>query len=473
MKLDVHTLALVMSVTSFLQLIALTVLYRMNMPHKGLGFWITGTATWSLAFACNYLRDAPGIGLFAIVANNTLFVAGLSFIYIGVLRFFNKREQSGWIITYCAVVTLIAFYFTFIENNLAVRRVNFSFGNAIMTLLIARALFAHRISSVASSTYFLTLIFLTFGVFFILRGLTPFVTDSVGTLFAPSMNQSATYLGVLIVTTLWTMGFIIMISQRMAFENREAKEAAERALDNERHMLLEQRQFLGMVSHEFRTPLAVIDSAATNLMAVPLTDQNDLDQRAEQIRRATRSLTQLIDNCLTSERIEHGGFEVMRQETEVLPLIQESAHLVNFSLRHALQIESQEAPETWLLDPTLIKIALSNLIDNAVKYSYGGTVTVTARKQGDSLCLGVMNKGCDISVEESENLFQKFVRGDAARRGKSIRGSGLGLFISQRIAQAHGGEVSLRSGEMGVTIFEMKIPWDRQSFQADSRYSPA
>jgi signal transduction histidine kinase len=222
-------------------------------------------------------------------------------------------------------------------------------------------------------------------------------------------------------------------------------------------MLLEQRHFLSMVSHEFRTPLAVIDSAATNLMAVPPLDQNDLDQRAQQIRRANRSLVQLIDNCLTSDRIEMGGFQVCRLETELFFLLFETTKKVNNSPYHTIQPEYAEAPETWFLDTTLIRVALANLVDNAVKYSDGGVVTVQAAQQGNDLLISVSNQGESISAGEGEELFNKFVRGSAANRGKSIRGSGLGLYISRRIAQAHGGDVRLVPEREGTTVFELRI----------------
>ena len=230
-------------------------------------------------------------------------------------------------------------------------------------------------------------------------------------------------------------------------------------LDSKRRLLMEQRNFLSMVSHEFRTPLAVIDSAAINLMAVPVVGQVDLDRRAHQIQRATRALSQLIDNCLTSERIEEGGFQLVRQQTLVVPLVTETAQIVTFSIRHELRLECDNAPALWVLDPTLVKIALSNLIDNAIKYSERGTVTVSASKGTDGrLCIAVTDQGIGIGEHEKVLLFEKFVRGDAAQRGKSIRGSGLGLFVTRRIAQAHGGDLVLRSGEPGATRFELWLP---------------
>jgi signal transduction histidine kinase len=417
MNIDIKTLALVACVINILQVISLSILYRVKMSHAGLGCWIMASGSLALAYITNYLREVPGIRPFAIVANNILFVASLAFIYAGVLRFFNQRGRTPWLVAYCLAETVIALYFTVIDNSLAARRVNLSFATGIMSLLIAVELYKYRIRSVNTSTSFLMLIFFGQSVFLLLRGLTPFLGVDVGNLFTPSLTQTATYMVVMSCSTLWTLGFIIMISQRLAFESQEAKKATEAALENEQQMLQEQRHFLTMVSHEFRTPLAVIDMAATNLTAAPPLDQNDLNQRAQQIRRANRSLVQLIDNCLTSDRIEMGGFQVCRMETELFPLLFETTRIVNYSPRNTIQLEYAEAPKTWFLDVTLMRVALVNLVDNAVKYSDGGVVTVRAAQQGSDLLISVANQGESISAEEAEMLFNKFVRGRAANRG--------------------------------------------------------
>ena len=553
------------------------------MSHAGLSCWILSSSFLALAYICNYLRAIPGIETYAIVANNILFVATLAFIYAGVLRFFNKRNRTLWLGAYCLVEALIAIYFTVIDDSLAARRVNISFFTGIMSLLIVWALSRYRVRSVSASTSFLMLIFLCQGIFLLLRCLSPFIVSDIGTLFTASLTQTASYMVVLACSTLWTLGFIIMISQRLAYENQEARERFELifntspdavlitrlsdgciidcndsltamsgyrreelfgnttlglqfwlnseerqqmvlglalgggrlenlevtvqpkndaqrvcilsaklfdiddephvlsvtrditerkgqelklqqakaetdvALIREQQMLQEQRHFLSMVSHEFRTPLAVIDTAAINLTAVPPLDQNDLDVRAQQIRRANRSLVQLIDNCLTSDRIEQGGFQVCRMETKLFPLLFEITGIVHYSPRHSIQLEYAEAPETWFLDTMLIKVALANLVDNAVKYSEGGAVIVRAAQQGDDLLISVSNRGDGITAEEAEVLFNKFVRGRAAQRGKSMRGSGLGLYISRRIAQAHGGDVRLLADEKNTTVFEIRI----------------
>jgi len=458
MKLDIHTLAFTLSLINILQVLALWILYRLNRSFHGIGFWTAGTGSVSLGFTSNYLRGLDTIGPYAILANNVLFIVGLLLIYIGILRFFEQRERRVPLVSICTVVTLAAWYFTFLNDSQSARRVVISLAVGGLFLMIARVLFRYRSRSVAVSAMFLCTVFSAGGAVFLLRGMTPFFAASPESLFTPSPTQVLTYLTALVMSILWTLGFIIMAFQRSAFESREAKAVTEQALESERLMLLEQRQFLSMVSHEFRTPLAVIDSAATNLTAVPPQDQAELDQRAEQIMRATCSLAHLVENCITSERVEHGGFSVKLQETDLPVFIEEVARSSGMHKNKSVTVECDEAPATWPLDPTLIRIALTNLIDNALKYSDDERATVRVRHSNGSLIIRVENSGQGIGPDEAEMMFSKFVRGKAVNNGRNVRGSGLGLFISRRIVEAHGGSVRLAAGEVGTTVFEILIP---------------
>ena len=226
MKIDIHTLAIVLGLTSLLQVIALFAQYQVNKTQRGLGWWALGSATLALGFVFNYLRDNPTLASFAIVANNTLFIFGLLLIYVGVLRFLGQHERCGRLIASCTVFTLVIIYFTYINNDLVVRQAIFAVAIATISFLIAWGLFIHRTRSVNALAYFLAVVFLASGSFFILRALAS-LAGVVGDLFTPSLIQIATYLDVLIVSTLWTFGFIIMVNQRLNEETREAKENLE------------------------------------------------------------------------------------------------------------------------------------------------------------------------------------------------------------------------------------------------------
>ena len=228
MKLDIHTLALVLGLTNVLQVSALFIQYRMARTHHGPGWWTLGSAFLALGFACNYLRDAPGLGTAAIVANNVFFVGGQALLYVGVLRFLEQRERRGWLIAFCVLISLLAFFFTVFSNDLVVRRVNISVAIAVLAFVNSYALFTGRLRSVSGIAKFLAVVFLAQGGFFAMRALTPFFSGgSVGDIFAVSLTQTMTYLVMLGTSTLWTFGFILLVNRRLSEESREAKEAVE------------------------------------------------------------------------------------------------------------------------------------------------------------------------------------------------------------------------------------------------------
>lgn len=224
MNIDIHTLAIFMSITNFLQVIALFMQYRLNKTHQGLGWWAVGMTTLALGFVFNSLRDHPSLGLAAIVANNALFVSGLALLYTGILHFFGRRERRSWLIFSCALTTLLITYFTYISADLAARRVIFSLAVAGFAFLSSRELFVYRMEAVTASAHFLATLFAALGVFFVVRGFSPFFAGPVGDLFSATLTQIATYLVMLAATTLWTFGLILMVNQRLHEESRETQE---------------------------------------------------------------------------------------------------------------------------------------------------------------------------------------------------------------------------------------------------------
>jgi signal transduction histidine kinase len=236
----------------------------------------------------------------------------------------------------------------------------------------------------------------------------------------------------------------------------QAQNALLTALHNEREMRLDQRHFFNMVNHEFRTPLAVVDSAATEQLSFPSPDTASQVERAKQIRRACRRLTALVENCLINERMDASGFAVHTENVALHQLIASAAQLVHWSPRHQLQVITDGAPTEWLCDPTLTQIALSNLVDNAVKYSKTGLITIQAvRNATGALALSVTDDGTGISVHTLQRIFEMFEQG---HRTDQTQGFGLGLWVARRIAQLHGGDIQAQStpGRQG-TCFTLTI----------------
>ncbi len=215
------------------------------------------------------------------------------------------------------------------------------------------------------------------------------------------------------------------------------------ALDSERDLRHEQRQFFHMISHEFRTPLTVVDSAAAEQQSFPSPNLQEQTDRAIQIRRACRRLTSLVDSCLISERLDSAGFTLHPTPTSVASLLEHAAQLVRWSPRHQLYLFTESAPTEWVCDPTLVRIALSNIVDNAVKYAASGQIFIAAQKNEQGMLeVSVADEGSGMSMEVMGRIFQQFERGD---RTDQTKGFGLGLWVARRVARLHGGDIAVES----------------------------
>lgn len=218
--MDIFTLTVLQSLANGIQVAALYGQYRTDRTHPGPNWWTLGSACIALGFVCNTLQHISGFGSVAIVANNALFFSGLALLYVGVLRFFGQRERQGRIQLSGTVFFLLTAYLTFAGNDLVARHILVSSAVAILSFLIARALYVHTIRSVTTSAYFLAIVFAAHGFFFVLRTIVLLTGHSV----SDTLMQTATYLVTFVASTLWTFGFIIMVNQRLNAEIRKNEE---------------------------------------------------------------------------------------------------------------------------------------------------------------------------------------------------------------------------------------------------------
>jgi len=247
MNLDLHTLATVLGLSSLLQMLALYAQYRANESRDGLGWWTLGSGAFALGFVANALREVPGAGPFAIVANNVLFILGGALNYVGVLRFFHRRAPRRRLAALVGLALVLGTWFTFGSDHLEARRVVLSAAIAGLSLLSARTLWLNRTPAIASSAAFLALVFGGFGAFFLARAASPLLAAPAGGIFSPTPLQKATYLAAFAGSILWNFGFIIMLNQRLNAESREAKEHFEAIFHTSPNAVLITREADGTV----------------------------------------------------------------------------------------------------------------------------------------------------------------------------------------------------------------------------------
>lgn len=238
-------------------------------------------------------------------------------------------------------------------------------------------------------------------------------------------------------------------------------DVAERTIELEKAMsvieqaLTDERQFIAMLSHEVRSPLAVIDTAA-QLLSFRLKDDPAQLAVAERIRRGSARITNFFDNCLTQDRIDSQNFGVQAAPIDVKRMVswvtESYAQLAinqHFDVAVAADLPMVEG------DEVLLRIALTNLLSNAFKYSpEGATVELQVWSDDEACHFAVDDCGVGIPDEEVALIFHKYRRGRAAE-GKP--GAGLGLALVERIATLHGGRVSVSRRDNGGSRFVLSI----------------
>lgn len=260
---------------------------------------------------------------------------------------------------------------------------------------------------------------------------------------------------------------LIIAVRRVRAENRRLlqKQQLARELRIEREASFHQRQFMGMVAHEFRTPLAIIQAALENLRLYAATEEQQ--PRLDRMQRATTRLVQLTDNCLADARLSSDAFAVDKQDAALLPVIQMAATVVDLSLKHNLKIRLEErlvtpdAPSPVLfIDSGLLCVALANLLDNAVKYASSGEIVIDIAQKERHVEIRIRDMGPGIAAAESELIFERYRRGET--RDASPAGTGLGLYVARQIVQAHGGDLWLAANTPAGCEFALTIPQTEQ-----------
>ncbi len=216
------------------------------------------------------------------------------------------------------------------------------------------------------------------------------------------------------------------------------------------------RTLLDSVSHELKTPLAVLRSAAEQLATADAAKRTAL---GAEIRTATRRLDRLVANLLGQTRLESGGIRAQLDWCDARDLVNAAIRAVGEPLDgRPLKVEVQADMPLFRADAPLMEQAISNLLINAALHTPPGTpieVTAKANRPTGEVFITVADRGHGIPPEIRKNLFAKFPRGPGARAG----GVGLGLSIVRGFMRAQGGAVAARNRSGGGAEFSVYLPY--------------
>jgi two-component system sensor histidine kinase GlrK len=221
----------------------------------------------------------------------------------------------------------------------------------------------------------------------------------------------------------------------------------------------EKNRFLRHLSHELKTPLAAVREGAELLrdeVAGALAPQQA--QVVGIMRDNSIKLQRLIEDLLDYQRALHAASSLYPRPVSLDALVAEAAGAHQLAMQAKDQrLELDVPPATIHADPEKLRSILDNLLGNAVKFTPPhGTITVSARANGKETVIDVVDSGPGVPAEERESIFDSFFRG-RAKPGGRIEGTGLGLAIAREFAEAHGGRISLVSGDKGGH-FRVELP---------------
>lgn len=246
--------------------------------------------------------------------------------------------------------------------------------------------------------------------------------------------------------------------QQEIADRRQAESDLQAALNKEKELGQLKQRFTAMVSHEFRTPLTVIQSSADILRRynTKLSDESKAD-KLQRILTQVEHMVTLLNDVMSINRADVVGTEYNPRLTDLRDYcraITQEFQMTGGS--HHIAFSAEETPVLALIDPKLFRQALTNLISNAMKYSARGTtVSLALRSDADSAIIRVRDQGIGIPEEDLKNLFEIFHR--AQNVGK-VQGTGLGLTIAKQAVEAHGGTINVQSVLNRGTEFTICLP---------------
>ncbi|MBL8607543.1 MAG: sensor histidine kinase [Myxococcales bacterium] len=234
------------------------------------------------------------------------------------------------------------------------------------------------------------------------------------------------------------------------------------AAERERRMSAIKSDFVANVSHELKTPLALVRMFGEMLQSGRVTTAEKQREYLEIIVRESERLTALIENVLDFAKVERGRKAYELSEGDVSRAVTDAIQVYRYRAeREGVEIDL-DAPTDLppaRLDDRAVGLAVINLVDNALKYAKGTkTVSVRVQMRGRDIAIAVTDQGPGVPAEERQRIFDRFVRGESTRRESRVRGSGIGLALVKHVAESHGGRAWVEAAPGGGARFLFTIP---------------
>jgi two-component system sensor histidine kinase KdpD len=226
---------------------------------------------------------------------------------------------------------------------------------------------------------------------------------------------------------------------------------------------------LDALAHEFKTPLATILAVIGGIRESRRLEPEQVEM-AEMIEDETSRLSRLTTRLLQTARLDRDELKPRMKQLDIIPVVERVIHrYADPSGDRNASIKSDARVFEAQVDRQLLDLALTQLLDNAFKYSKpGSAVTIDVGRSDDFISISVTNEGSVIAPEEQHRIFDRFYRGTKVRN--LVSGTGLDLYVARKIAAAHGGSLDLiQDSDYGAVVFCLKLPAPKSSHTNDYR----
>ncbi|GGB22009.1 hypothetical protein GCM10011380_09480 [Sphingomonas metalli] len=247
------------------------------------------------------------------------------------------------------------------------------------------------------------------------------------------------------------------VRERTVLVWRQA-EALERLLAHEREINDNQRQFVTMASHEFRTPLTIIDGAAQRLLRNrDRADAIFVEEKAVEIRASVARIIDLMESILVTGRHDAGEGQLSYDRIDLAELIRLCCERRSgIEGTHRFHLDLARLPDRIDADRSALEQVFTNLLSNAVKYARDAPdIHVRAWADEDTVVVAVEDRGIGIDAEDLPRMFQRYFR---ARTSTGIAGTGIGLHLVRQIVEMHQGVVEVASQRGRGSTFTVRLP---------------
>lgn len=246
-------------------------------------------------------------------------------------------------------------------------------------------------------------------------------------------------------------------------ELRHSQLELRKALEKEKELGEMKTRFITTASHEFRTPLSTILSSAT--LIGKYTRAEEQDKREKHIRRIKSSvdgLKDILEDFLSLGKLEEGHIQTKASLLNLPEVLEElRSEMQHLAKKGQRMTYDHSGVSEVLLDKSLLRNVMMNLISNAIKFSDAGTlIRLRSQVTSEGIDLSVSDQGIGISAEDQQNLFERFFRG---KNAINIQGTGLGLHIVQRYLDLMQGSIRLESTLNQGTVFYIHIPYEKNT----------